>query len=192
MAKNEFQFFLGIGLPEKEDAFFNYLKQQFHPQNRLSSPAHITLISPLYLENLNKINQKLKLTLNQEQPFCTIFEEIGSFYQKKYGTVYLAPNKPENFFNINTKINEVIFNSLPKRKNEFVPHLTIANRIPLGEVENVKEKLKLMKIKLELNVNSVYLYRRKVNQSWEKFEIYEFKTNPSVFEKKEEDKKNQL
>lgn len=177
MQTKKFQYFIGIGLPEKESEFFDYLKKQFHPNGNLSSPAHITIIPPFFHDNEIKLLKRLDLLSKKINIFKVLFEKVDCFRQSKYGTVYLAPDKDDGFQKIFNEI-FVLFPHLPKKRGDnFIPHLTIANRTPLDELELTKNKLELMQIKLVLKVKSIILFRRISNSNWEKFKEIDFKKN---------------
>jgi 2'-5' RNA ligase len=169
MSQNGFQYFIGIGLPPKEDKFFGFLKQQFHPKGNLSSPAHITIIPPFYYENESWLVQKLESWAKSQKPFKTEFEQVASFIQPKYGTVYFAPDKGEHFKHIFNSIHEAVPHLPRKHGGEFVPHLTIANRTPLDQISEIKKTLKDMGVKLELHVKKIVIYRRKTNENWNNY-----------------------
>lgn len=176
MSENQYQYFIGVGLPKKEDDFFIYLKKQFQKEgNNFSSPAHVTIVPPFFYKNELYLLENLKKIETEQKCFKIIFEEVDSFRQSKYGTVYLAPNKSDGFYNIFIKVHELLPHLPRKRVDHFVPHLTIANRIPLEKVDVVKNQLSQMKISLELKVDSIFLFRRKFNEGWKKFNEIKFK-----------------
>jgi 2'-5' RNA ligase len=168
------QYFIGIGLPKKEDKLFSFLKEQFHPKNNLSSPAHITLIPPFFYENESGLVLELESWAKKQTKFESNFEKIGSFNQSKYGTVFLAPDESKNFKKIYFGLIEVLPSLTKKYRNNFVPHLTIANRAPLDQMKNIETQLRNMQIKLKLKVKGVSLYKRTAGRSWSKYMEFNF------------------
>ena len=53
---------------------------------------------------------------------------------------------------------------------EFVPHLTLAQRVDLDKVDKIKNEIEMMGLKLNLKVNKIVLYKKEKN--WEKFEEF--------------------
>ncbi len=174
MSKNNFQYFIGVGLPSKEDEFFSILKKQFHANGNLESPAHVTIIPPFFYENEMSLLNKLRDWGKDQTSFEVEFKEVGSFRQSKYGTIFFAPNKTEHFKDIYNTIHSLIPHLPKKRGGEFIPHLTVANRAPLERMEEIKKQLEDMQIRLELKVKYLVVYRRKVNENWNFYKKVEF------------------
>ena len=174
----EYQYFLGIGLPHKDDRFFSALKQYFHPRHHLSSPPHITIKPPFLYPNEPVLISKLTAWAKLQTPFQVTFQKIGVFYHKKYATVFLSPNKTQALKMLESSLTEKIA-LLPKTKN-FYPHLTIANRAPLDQVDQIKHQLRGLNIKLKLKIESITLYRRQFKQSWQVYKVFDFKKPHSL------------
>lgn len=162
--RNSFQYFIGIPLPKEEDKFLNFLKQQFNPKNRLSSPAHITLIPPFEYTNEISLINNLKDFCKKQKTFFVSFKKINNFIQPKYGTVFLAPEDSKDMYILYNNLVRT-FSFFPK-SGKFVPHLTIANRIPFEKIDEIKKQLNDMYISLELKVNRIMIYRKTKNESW--------------------------
>lgn len=172
MSQNVFQYFIGISLPKKENELFSFLKQQFHPQGRLPSPAHVTIISPFFHENERDLIEKLEAWSKEQKSFCVNFFQVGSFRQPKYGTIFLAPDKDEELKKIHKNLIESI--SYLPNKGDFVPHLTIANRAPFEKIEEIKKQLEDMNIKLELSISELTVYKRLAGESWMEYKKISF------------------
>lgn len=168
------QYFIGIGLPKKEDKLFLFLKKQFQPKNNLSSPAHITLIPPFFYESESDLILELESWVKKQMPFESNFEKVDSFNQSKYGTVFLAPDENENFEKLYLGLIYALPRLTKKHRSNFVPHLTIANRAPLDQINNIETQLKDMRIKLKLKIKGVMLYKRTAGQSWSKYTEFNF------------------
>ncbi len=174
----EYQYFLGIGLPSKENRFFSTLKKHFHPQHHLSSPPHITIKPPFLYPNETVLISKLTKWAKLQTPFQVAFQKIGVFYHEKYATIFLSPNKTQAFKMLESGLTDKI-TFLPRIKN-FYPHLTIANRVPLKQVDQIKHQLRSLNIKLKLKIKSITLYRRQLKQAWQAYKVFDFK-KPSTF-----------
>ena len=154
--KDMFSYFLGVSLPPKAEAVFNQLKQAFHPNHRLTSPAHITLVPPFNWQNQTLLKGRLQKLASQFQPFEAKFEKIGSFKQLKYGTVFLQPDHPEKF-KVLARSLQTIFNP-SELKRDFFPHLTLAQKVSHQDLKAVKDQLRQMNLKLNLEVDHLALF----------------------------------
>ncbi len=152
-----YSYFLGISLPLKAEAVFNHLKKNFHPHHRLTSPAHITLVSPFNWPNQTTLNGQLQKTAATFSPFLATFQKIGSFKQLKYGTVFLQPNKQEPFKALARTL-QPIFNPEDLSK-DYLAHLTLAQKVPHQNLNQVKHRLRQMHLQLDLQVKSLTLFQ---------------------------------
>ncbi len=151
-------YFIGIGLPTKENKYMSYVKKLFHPKSKLTSPPHITLIPPFYYQNDKELKEKLIAWGKSQEEIRVTFKWVGSFKQRKYGTVFLAPVKGEEIKKIASSLLKNF--SFMKIKGQFIPHLTLAQRVGLDNTNEVKKQIRDMKIEVELRVNSVILYQQ--------------------------------
>jgi 2'-5' RNA ligase len=166
-------YFVGIGLPAKEEELFSFLKQEFDPKNHLTSPVHITLIPPFRFRDDKELAERIGDSINGLSEFKAVFEEFAVFRQPKYQTVYMAPKDDKEF----TRLVDKITVKLPelKLKGQYVPHLTLANRVPEPKAGKILEQLKLMGLKLSLRVEGVTIYCRSEGESWQVFKRLHFK-----------------
>lgn len=158
------RYFLGISIPEPENTFFMELKQQYHPDHHLTSPPHITLKPPFLMPNKNYLLEKLAKITRYTQPFALVFENIGSFKQLKYGTVFLEPKSGEELKQLESVLGKEIL-YLPKTRN-FHPHLTLAQKVPHENLTQVKSELRALNLKLKLPVESLMLYQQAESGQW--------------------------
>ncbi|MGI5841146.1 MAG: 2'-5' RNA ligase family protein [Patescibacteria group bacterium] len=161
------QYFIGIGLPPNEDKLFSLIKQHFHHNGKLSSTPHITLAPPFELEDENEFLENFISWAKKEKAFIIKVKTVDKFIQPKYGTVYLAP--------INDKYLQELYASLIKRFNllsdqgSFIPHLTVAQRVPLRRLNEIEDQIRKMDLSLKLKVKQLNLYKKEVGQCWKKF-----------------------
>ncbi len=170
----DFRYFIGISLPPKSEMVFNQVKKSFHPNHRLTSPAHITLISPFYWTNQTLLLGQLAKSAQQFDPFTVNFEKVASFKQLKYGTVYLAPDKVENFKRLALTLQETILRH--QERGEFIPHLTLAQKVIHQDLDRVKRQIRNMNLSLKLKVDKLTLFKFD-NQLgvWSKFYFFPFR-----------------
>jgi len=162
------QYFVGIELEEKDDRLFSLVKRQFNAKGNLISPAHISLTPSFEFFDEKELIERLKNWASKENGFEVKFEKVGRFVQPKYGTVFMYPEKTE----IIKKLQNSLINNLKEIEQigEFVPHLTLAQRVDLDKVDKIKNEIEMMGLKLNLKVNKIVLYKKE--KSWEKFEEF--------------------
>jgi 2'-5' RNA ligase len=166
------QYFLGIGFEKKTQEFLNQLKKNSSGQRPLSAPAHITLIPPFFVENEEKMVAGFVKWATTQESFDLELEKVGSFLQKKYGTVFLWPQKAEEIKKLYSSLIRN-FDWLPKMKN-FVPHLTIGQKVPLERVKEVKEVLRMKEIKIKTKVEGIWIYVKEEGEVWKEWERLNF------------------
>lgn len=54
------QYFVGIGLPEKEEKIVARLKEEFGSRRGRTTPAHLTLIPPFFDQDETRLVKKLE------------------------------------------------------------------------------------------------------------------------------------
>lgn len=160
----EHYYFIGIGLPSKEDRLFSALKASYSRVETLSSPPHITLKPPFFHRNESYIIEKLTSCCAQVEEFEINVSLVGSFAHKRNSTLFLAPTKTSDLKKLERQISTA-FSFLPPDP-DFHPHLTIGQRVPHQEVQQLKAQLRAQALKLKLRVETVTLFRKKGNQPW--------------------------
>lgn len=150
------KYFIAVGLDQPERDFFSEIKRRYHPHHRLSSPPHITLKPPFRMPNKSYLLEKLQKVANNERSFSVKLNMIGSFYQPKYGTVFLEPQKTKELKQLEQHLSaEIAF--LPN-SNNFYPHLTLAQRVDHDKINDVKSELRALNLKLKIKVDSIELF----------------------------------
>lgn len=123
--------------------------------------------------------QLLKSSFERTVPKTINFEGIG-YFEGKNNVAFFEPDAESSDFlkklliktmeALNGKVNNVYddYNFTP---GKFVPHMTIAERIPENVFEAIKKELGSFNKKESFFVSSVFLYRQKENSStWENVE----------------------
>ncbi len=171
-----YSYFIGLSLPPKAEAVFNQIKQTFHPNHRLTSPSHITLVSPFNWSNPVTLQGQLQKMAHTFSPFWASFQKIGSFRQLKYGTVFLQPNRQAPFKSLARSL-QSIFNPEDLGKNYFA-HLTLAQKVPHEDLDKIKHQLRQMNLKLDLKVRKITLFHFDFNnRSWSKAQTFPLESN---------------
>lgn len=167
-----YEYFLGLSLPEPENTFFASLKQEFQNGKPLSSPPHVTLMPPFEFPNFQRLDGLVARFARHQKPFTSTLDLVGTFRQKRHGTVFLAPKKGEPFKTLVNGLNDFLIELEPVEN--FHPHLTVGHRVPLEELETKKDHLRAMNLKLKWHITSLTLYRRIPGEHWEVFKTYAF------------------
>lgn len=159
------KYFIGITLPKQEDRFFADIKRRYYPPGRTYSPPHITIKSPFTYHFEQSLVDQLVKWAKQQTPFSARFRKLNTFKQKDAGSITLWPDKAEPFRKLEQSLSTNI-KFLPEM-NEYVPHLTLAHRIPNHQLVTVKEELTALNLDLDLEVNSISLLRRDPPEDWQ-------------------------
>lgn len=167
------KYFLAISIPEPENEFLTEIKRRYHPHHRLSSPPHITLKPPFKMPNLSYLLEKLQKVARTNQPFSLSLDMIGSFHQPKYGTVFLEPQQGQQLKLLANQLSDEI--AFLPTSNSFHPHLTLAQRVPHDDLAQVKNELRALNLKLNLEVKSFTLYTySSATATWDPFQEFPF------------------
>lgn len=170
MADDKNKYFIGIGLPEKEEKLILFVKQQFVETKGKTTPVHITLTEPFYIDNEKILLDDLENWAKKQFIFNVNIEGVKSFKQLTYATIFLSPVEKEELKNLQASIVKEI-DYLPNRGN-FEPHLTIANGVDFQNLETSVARLKIMGIKLKLIIDKVILYKMKGGSIWKKYKVF--------------------
>lgn len=166
------EYFIGVGLPKQETEFFTQLRLQLEGKDRVSSPPHITLKPPFIYHFEKPLTEQLEKWAKKQQPFTATFKKIGSFKQKKYSTLFLSPERGKEFHYLEHDLSDRI-RFLPKESN-YVPHLTLANRIDHEKIAHIKDIVRDMELVFQMQVDSITLYHHQRTQPWEVHSVYQF------------------
>ncbi len=166
------QYFIGIGFSKKTQGFLDELKQGFSAGREVSTPAHITLIPPFSSKNEVEMREGFLKWEESQKRFLLKLNQVGSFSQREYGTVFLSPESSEEI----RKLYESLVSTFDwlLRTDDFVPHLTVAERVPFELIEKVKDGLRLKGLEVEEEVRWIWIYRRKKGGVWEEWTRLDF------------------
>lgn len=168
----ELEYFIGVGLPKKETQFFTELRLRLEGNDHVSSPPHITLKPPFTYHFEKPLTEQLAKWAKKQQPFTATFKKIGSFKQKKYSTLFLSPERGEEFRDLENNLSDLI-RFIPKEVN-YVPHLTLANRLDHGKIGALKQLVRDLDLVLQLHVDQITLYRHRRFEPWAVHSVYPF------------------
>lgn len=172
MVNSEIEYFIGLGLPRQESDLLAKIRRELEGRAVLSSPPHVTIKPPFVYHFARALDQQLASFAKDQQGFEVRFEKVASFAHRKYGTVYLAPEKGEDLRKLEQDLSKRI-KYLPEQ-SQFIPHLTVANRIDLDRLEEVKKQVRSLGLKLKLKVNNLTLYEHERFGAWRVKKVYEW------------------
>ncbi len=166
------RYFIGIGLPSPWQENLNKIKRSYHPQHRMTSPAHITLKPPFWYpdNNTQSLTAQLAKWSARRRLFEVKLEYVGSFEKRDYGVVFVHPRKGGKLKRLDYTLDEEV-RFLPENK-QFVPHLTLAQRVRKAKLGEVKREIRKLNLKLEFEVNKITLYILKKGESWKEFKEF--------------------
>lgn len=168
----DLEYFLGISFPKKETILLTEIRQLLENSQNLSSPPHITVKRPFIYHFEKPLLEQLAKWAKRQLPFPTTFEKVGSFQHRKYGTVFLSPERAESFRLLEQDLSQAI-RFLPHETN-YAPHLTLANKISHEELEAVKQKSRALKLSLKFVVENITLFEHQRFQPWEVKQVFRF------------------
>lgn len=128
-------YYLAILAPEEINEevlkWKNFFKERFDCSKALNSPAHITLISPFWMNtNLeNELAVSLKEFCKEQKEFPVQLKDFSAFKPK---VIFVDVVKNERLEILHASFNEFILSQqkfpIKKDENVFQPHITLATR----------------------------------------------------------------
>lgn len=163
---------LGISIfPHKsvQDAVNSYRKR-YDPHYRLI-PPHITLKEKFTAEEneLDKIVNKLELVAKETSSFTIRFNKVSHFHPTS-PTIYLVPDHSEPLVELHNKIADHF--EPVNSPYDFIPHLTIGQKMVEDELHDVYASVKMHKFDLETEVDRFHLMYQLENGCWNVYQSF--------------------
>lgn len=164
----------GIAIfPSKEiqDAANSYRKR-YDPKYALI-PPHITLKEAFAAddEKIKELVVELKHIANETKPFKINIKKVSSFAPVT-NTLYFKIEPIQELTDLFHKLHSGKF---PKERNHpFVPHITIAQKLPDGEYSDVRSSLQMKEVEFEDYIDRFQLLYQLGNGSWTVYESFIF------------------
>jgi 2'-5' RNA ligase len=168
----DLEYFLGITLPEKESTFLAQLRNEIEGRNQLSSPPHITVKPPFMYHFEKPLMEQLEKWAKKQRVFSTMFKKMATFKHKNYATLFLAPQRARSFRELEQNLSESI--KFLSEKDNYTPHLTIANRIHYQYLNDVKEKVRVLDLSIKTDINNVTLFEHQKLKPWKIKKVFYF------------------
>jgi 2'-5' RNA ligase len=166
--------FFGIAIfPQKSvQDFANSYRKRYDPHYSLI-PPHITLKEKFELpeERLDEAVENLERVAKMFKPFRIRFHKVSHFYPTS-PILYLAIEDSRMLVDLHNRIEEV-FDSV-ESPYDFIPHLTIGQKMPEDELHDVYGSLRLKSFNLETKVDRFHLLYQLENGSWSVYQSFLF------------------
>lgn len=117
---------------------FNELRQKYFPAERNFLPAHITLFHHLPGDNLDEIEEVLKIVASRQYEFPLVFPDV-----KFLGRGTAVEIESTELVSLRVKLANRWSEYLTEQdKQKFVPHITVQNKVTPEEARPVFEQIK--------------------------------------------------
>lgn len=159
--------YFGIAtFPHKEiQDVANSYRKRYDPHYSLI-PPHITLKERFYLDQskINEVSQELEQLANKMNPFTIEITKIKHFHPTS-PTLYLAIEQGSSLLTELHNQIEGLFNS-GKMPYDYIPHLTIGQKMDEEELHDVYSSLRLKRFQLSSVIDRFHLMYQLENRSW--------------------------
>lgn len=150
----------------------NGYRKRYDPKYDLI-PPHITLKEAFQVDNnvIKDIVTELKHIANSMDPFTININKVSTF-SPVTNTIYFKVEQIPQLDQLYEKMHEGIF---PKNaEHNFVPHITIGQKLSDGEYADVSGSLQMKQVELEDVIDRFQLLYQLDNGSWTVFETFVF------------------
>ena len=179
-------YLITINPNEKSSVIVDEYRNKYSKCTCYKIPPHITIYPPFYLIDITEeeILNVMKRTFGKIESFDLRFDSVG-YFEKKNNVIYFAPDKKsdellKNILNKTLNIldgkTKDVYADYKLSKDNFTPHITIAEKIPENEFRKIKQETKNIKEKLKFTAKEIILYKQNQNSRiWEDVEKIKFK-----------------
>ncbi|MFD1422881.1 2'-5' RNA ligase family protein [Laceyella tengchongensis] len=158
-------FFGIVVFPQKHvQDLVNSYRKRYDPHYSLI-PPHITLREKFELpdEKVEDAVQKLEEIAKQNKPFTIQFHKVSHFYPTSH-TIYLAIKDSKPLETLHNQISASL-DPIPM-PYDYIPHLTIGQKMSEEELHDVYGTLRLRQFELESKIDRFHLMYQLENGSW--------------------------
>ncbi len=171
---NSEKYLLAIIPPQSVSDFVDSYRRRYDENSLNFIVPHITVYPPFYSsESEPELINKLNNTFNKNIPFRISLDSVD-FFTGKNNVAFFKPDlestdKIKNLL-IKTKsdLSDIITNAYPDypaNSEQFIPHCTIAEKIPNAKLPNIRRDLESLSVNQSFNVNSIFLLRKQ-QEKW--------------------------
>jgi len=148
----------------------NSLRKRYDPHYTLI-PPHITLKEKFEMDEdqLEKATEKLEQIAKEVKRFEIHFHKVSNFYPTS-NTIYFAIKESKPLMELHSKIKDA-FDPV-ESPYDFIPHLTIGQKLSDDELNDVYGSLRLRKIDLTSKIDRFHLLYQLENGSWSIYQTF--------------------
>ncbi|API90996.1 putative phosphoesterase [Virgibacillus pantothenticus] len=150
----------------------NSYRKRYDPHYALI-PPHITLKGAFEADDqlIESLIIELKRIANETKPFTININKVSTFAPVT-NTVYLKVEPRQELIDLYEKMHTGKFPD--NQEYAFVPHITIAQKLPHDEYSDVYSSLSMKKIRFEDTIDRFQLMYQLENGSWTVYETFVF------------------
>ncbi|MBA4493291.1 2'-5' RNA ligase family protein [Paenactinomyces guangxiensis] len=148
----------------------NSYRKRYDPHYSLI-PPHITLKEKFELseENLDEAVAKLDRIAQEVKRFSIKFHKVSHFYPTS-NTIYLAIQNSDPLIELHNKIKDAF--GKDETPYDFIPHLTIGQKMSEDELHDVYGSLRMRTFELETKIDRFHLMYQLENKSWTVYQSF--------------------
>jgi 2'-5' RNA ligase len=166
---SQMKFGIVIFPSKKIQDFANSMRRRYDPHYALI-PPHVTLKSPFEAteEEIKEIANKLDSIARNFRPVDLKVTKIGSF-KPVNNVIYLKVESPEDLEKLHNELNATFDGN---QEYNFVPHITIGQKMSDDEHSDVYGSLRMTKVQFEDTADRIHLLYQLDNGSWTVYETF--------------------
>ncbi|MEW8971515.1 YjcG family protein [Mesobacillus jeotgali] len=155
---------------KKIQDFANSMRRRYDPHYALI-PPHVTLKSSFEAteEEIKEIANKLDTIARNFKPINIQVTKIGSF-KPVNNVIYLKIESPEDLERLHNELNATFDDG--NQEYNFVPHITIGQKMSDDEHSDVYGSLRMTKVHYEDTADRIHLLYQLDNGSWTVYETF--------------------
>jgi 2'-5' RNA ligase len=151
----------------------NSYRKRYDPHYALISP-HLTLKAPFEVEDeqIDELTERLKGIANNIQPFPLHVLKVSSF-KPVNNVIYFKIHLTEELAELHKALHTDIIGDPPEYN--FVPHITIGQKLSNDEHSDVYGSLRMLRIEHEETIDRFHLLYQLENGSWTVYDTFRFR-----------------
>ncbi|WP_124727755.1 2'-5' RNA ligase family protein [Staphylospora marina] len=148
----------------------NSYRKRYDPHYTLI-PPHITLMDRFEMaeEEAEKLVPELERIASETEAFRIRLHKVSNFYPASH-TIYLAVEDSAPLVTLHKKIKSVV--GRVESPYEFIPHLTIGQKLPQDELHDIYSSLRMTTFDLETKIDRFHLLYQLENGSWNIYQSF--------------------
>ncbi|WP_210364535.1 YjcG family protein [Bacillus sp. REN3] len=154
---------------KKVQDYANSLRRRYDPHYALI-PPHLTLKDPFEAteEEVKDITKKIATIAKNFHPIDINIKKIGSF-KPVNNVIYLKVDSPEELEKLHNELSTAFDG---EQEYNFVPHITLGQKMSDDEHSDVYSSLRMTKVDFEQTADRIHLLYQLENGSWTVYETF--------------------